>query len=210
MNSGGRDWSRSCGRDWSRSCGRKRSRGMVGKGYKVAARAVVVVVIVVVVSGVKFPEVVEVIELSPQPYLLVPGVYDRSPAWMMRMQDWNAARCHPYRCGMAAIANARVHRVRARVRGHTCRDSRVGGDVEVEVVVVVGTAAAAADAEAEAVVVEEVKDVRSPLSAAGEQLGRRMEASEGRRLDEGVQRLSGRQRRRFTCRRRRHGVRGTR
>merc|ERR1719151_270732 len=54
MNSGGRDW--------SRSCGRKRSRGMVGKGYKVAARAVVVVVIVVVVSGVKFPEVVEVIE----------------------------------------------------------------------------------------------------------------------------------------------------
>ena len=230
MNSGGLDW--------SRSCGRKRSRGMVGKGYKVAARAVVVVVIVVVVSefaksafvtadklyllssdgswmpsnspGVKFPEVVEVIELSPQPYLLVPGVYDRSPAWMMRMQDWNAARCHPYRCGMAAIANARVHRVRARVRGHTCRDSRVGGDVEVEVVVVVGTAAAAADAEAEAVVVEEVKDVRSPLSAAGEQLGRRMEASEGRRLDEGVQRLSGRQRRRFTCRRRRHGVRGTR
>ena len=42
MNSGGLDW--------SRSCGRKRSRGMVGKGYKVAARAVVVVVIVVVVS----------------------------------------------------------------------------------------------------------------------------------------------------------------
>ena len=98
----------------------------------------------------------------------------------------------------------RVHRQRVRPRGHPCSDSGVGADVEVVVVVVVGAA------DAEAVVVEEVKDVRSPLSAAGEQLGRRMEASEGRRLDEGVQRLSGRQRRRFTCRRRRHGVRGTR
>merc|ERR1719264_1726983 len=121
MNSGGRDWSRSCGRDWSRSCGRKRSRGMVGEGQKVAARTVVVVVIVVVVSGVKFPEVVEVIELSPQPYLLVPGVHHGSTAWMMRMQYSNATRCHRYGCGMMTIADARVHRMRT--RGHPRSDS---------------------------------------------------------------------------------------
>ena len=94
----------------------------------------------------------------------------------------------------------RVHRQRVRPRGHPCSDSGVGADVEVVVVVVVGAA------DAEAVVVEEVKHVGSPASA-DEQLGRRMEATEGGRLDEGVQRLGGRQGRRLT---RRNGVRGTR
>ena len=93
----------------------------------------------------------------------------------------------------------RVHRQRVRPRGHPCSDSGVGGDVEVIVVV-------AAAADAETVVVEEVKHVGSPASA-DEQLGRRMEATEGGRLDEGVQRLGGRQGRRLT---RRNGVRGTR
>ena len=93
----------------------------------------------------------------------------------MRIQYSNAARCHRYGRGMMTIADARVHRVRT--RGNPRSDSGVGGDVEVVVVV--------AAADAEAVVVEEVKHVWS-ASSSDEQLGRRMEATEGGRLDKGV------------------------